>query len=675
MINSESAHDKAKFLQDLLLQKFHEIFPEKTRKVNSDDQPWISHKLKTIDRARKREYSKHRRSEKWKILNSDFKKGVKCAKKSFYQKMMSELMSKNSSQWYSSVKRITSHDQQKFDKIIVPELNNFSDEEQANKIADHFAKIPNQYNQLRLDDIHISQINDKDIPQFKEVEIWMLLSNLKTNKSTIQTDISARIYKEFAAHLAEPLTHVYNTSLTQGQYPKIYKYEISTPVPKKYPVESMEQLRNISGLLIADNIFEKLLSEMIISDMKKTADVAQFGNQKQTSIQHYLIKMIHKITTAVDNNARRDIFAVVASMVDWNSAFVRQCPKLGILSFQKNGVRNSLIPLLVSYFQERHQSVKWRGFTTSPKMINGGGPQGATLGILEFLSQTNNSADCVGPEERFKFVDDLTVLEIVNLLTVGLCSLNIKNQVPNDIKEDNQFIHPENLKSQEYLNEISAWTDSMKMKINTNKTKIMLFNFTHKYQFSTRLELNGQVLDTVSETKLLGTILTNDLRWDKNTENIVKKAYGRMELLRKMSSFGAPKGDLKKIYLTFIRSHCEQSSSVWHSGLTQQNIDDIERIQKVSLKIILKGNYLNYENALKILDLSTLEDRRNELSLTFAQKCLKNPKMKGLFPPNNRTHDMTPRHHEHFQVFRANTERMKKSPIISMQKLLNKNIR
>ena len=60
----------------------------------------------------------------------------------------------------------------------------------------------------------------------------------------------------------------------------------------------MEQLRNIAGLLTADNFFEKLLSELIISDMKKTADIAQFGNQKQTSIQHYLIKMIHRILTA-----------------------------------------------------------------------------------------------------------------------------------------------------------------------------------------------------------------------------------------------------------------------------------------------------------------------------------------------------------------------------------------
>ena len=49
--------------------------------------------------------------------------------------------------------------------------------------------------------------------------------------------------------------------------------------------------------------------------------------------------------------------------------------------------------------------------------------------------------------------------------------------------------------------------------------------------------------------------------------------------------------------------------------------------------------------------------------------------MKGWFPPNYRTHNMTPRHHEYFQIFRANTERMKQSPIISMQKLLNENIR
>ena len=141
-------------------------------------------------------------------------------------------------------------------------------------------------------------------------------TQLKTNKSTIQGDISVKVYKEQAAYICDPLTHAYNTSLLQGQYPSIYEYEISRPVPKKHPIEKMDQMRNISGLLTADKVFEKLLSQMIISDMQSTADKAQFGNEKKSSIQHDLMKMINHILTAVDNNARREVVAVVASMID-----------------------------------------------------------------------------------------------------------------------------------------------------------------------------------------------------------------------------------------------------------------------------------------------------------------------------------------------------------------------
>ena len=220
-----------------------------------------------------------------------------------------------------------------------------------------------------------------------------------------------------------------------------------------------------------------------------------------------------------------------------------------------------------------------------------GGPQGATLGILEYLSQTNDSANCVGQDERFKFVDDLTILEVVNLITIRLSSVNVKVQVPNDVREDNQLIPAKHLQSQTFLNKINSWTEDHMMKINTTKTKTMHFNFTKNYQFGTRLHLNNEQLETVTETKLLGTILTNELKWNKNTDHIVKKSYSRMELLRKLSGFGAPQKDLKLVYITFIRSVCEQSSSVWHSGLTLQNEEDIERIQKVALKPVLKKNY------------------------------------------------------------------------------------
>ena len=147
-----------------------------------------------------------------------------------------------------------------------------------------------------------------------------------------------------------------------------------------------------------------------------------------------------------------------------------------------------------------------------------------------------------------------------------------------------------------------------------------------------------------------------------------------MELIRKLASFGAPVCDLKQVYITFIRSVCEQSSYVWHSSLTVQNEEDLERIQKVAFKIILKENYKSYENAQIILELDTLKCRRIELCLAFAKKCLGNKKNKALFPANNRTHPMIPRQYEHFQVIAAKTERLKKSPIIFMQNALNQEI-
>ena len=155
VLNAETASDKAEVLQSLLVNKYKEVFPEKTHKICSDDQPWINHKLKMIDRRRKREYNKHRKSDKWHSLDKYFKTNVKSAKTEFYKKMMSELMGKNTSNWYSSLKKMTSHDQHKVEKIIIQDINHLSDEEQANKLADHFSEIPNSYDQLKKEDIEI----------------------------------------------------------------------------------------------------------------------------------------------------------------------------------------------------------------------------------------------------------------------------------------------------------------------------------------------------------------------------------------------------------------------------------------------------------------------------------------------------------------------------------------
>ena len=167
--------------------------------------------------------------------------------------------------------------------------------------------------------------------------------------------------------------------------------------------------------------------------------------------------------------------------------------------------------------------MKWKGQLSSTKDLPGGGPQGSTFGIWEYLSQSNDNADCLSESERFKFVDDLTFLEVIFLLNVGIATYNVRQHVPSHIPSHNQIIPAQNLKSQQHLTVINNWTKKKKMKLNVKKTKNIIFNFSKKNQFITQLTVDNENIEVVKETKLLGTYITDDLKWDKNTAEIVKK--------------------------------------------------------------------------------------------------------------------------------------------------------
>ena len=667
---SDSAHKKAEVFNDLLVNAFERFFPMKTKQFSNNDQPWMSCKLKDLDRKRKRIYHRERRSAKWKLVNSQFKREVKAAKAKFYESTVKDLKLKKPGQWYSSLKRITSQNSER-SHINIDEINHLTDQEQSEAIAEKFVSIPNLYEKLKSEDIDIPEFKVEDIPQFGPSKIWRLLNKLKTNKATVEGDFPPKLAKMFSSYIAEPLTDIVNTSIRRGEYPNLYKLETSTPVPKKYPPKSLSDLRNISGLRTFDKIFENLLAEMMVEDMKPTMDPSQYGNRKGVSIQHYLVKMINQILTALDNSNHGEKKAVIVSLIDWDNAFPRQCPTLGIKSFIKNGVRPSLIPVLINFFQDRQMAVKWRGCKSQIRDLNGGCPQGGSLGILDYTSQSNNCADVTEPTERFRFIDDLSLLEIINLLTVGLCSFNFRHQVSSDVGIHNQFIPSDHLKSQNWLDSINLWTKDQKGLINSRKTKFMVFNFTENHQFSTRLMLEDHPIEEVSEVKLLGTIITNDLKWDRNTGEIVRKANARMELLRRLSSFNIDVQDLKTIYVLFVRSQLEQSAAVWHSSLTDENSADLERVQKSAMKIILGEKYQNYKKSLNVLGLETLKERRKSLCLRFALKSLENENEMKMFPMNEKVHKMKTRKSDILKVQHANTSRLKNSALVYMQNIVN----
>jgi hypothetical protein len=92
--------------------------------------------------------------------------------------------------------------------------------------------------------------------------------------------------------------------------------------------------------------------------------------------------------------------------------------------------------------------------------------------------------------------------------------------------------------------------------------------------------------------------------------------------------------------------------------------------KKSFAKLVLKEKYRSYPEALLLLNLESLADRRSELSLQFAKKCLLNEKFSNLFPENE-NHGPETRNQEKYKVRFSHTERTKMSSIIQMQHLLN----
>jgi hypothetical protein len=181
----------------------------------------------------------------------------------------------------------------------------------------------------------------------------------------------------------------------------------------------------------------------------------------------------------------------------------------------------------------------------------------------------------------------------------------------------------------------------------------------------------NNLLETVTSTKLLGTIIQSDLKWQENTDMLVKKGYQRMMILHKLYEFNVPDEDMVTIYVLFLRSILEQSCVVWHTSLTVEEITDLERVQKVACKIILKDRYDNYEQALNYLNLDKLSKRRDDLCLRFSKKCLKMNKTKDMFPLNHNTQQDNLRFTEKYMVQHATTGRLLDSAIPQMQRALN----
>ena len=110
---------------------------------------------------------------------------------------------------------------------------------------------------------------------------------------------------------------------------------------------------------------------------------------------------------------------------------------------------------------------------------------------------------------------------------------------------------------------------------------------------------------------------------------------------------------------------------VWSGGLTQNQKDRLERIQKRALRIIFSRDYNDYTNALEQSKLQTLDKRRQDLCVAFFKKTLSlTDQFKQFLPQKQCTRTL--RNSKKIPDFKCKTSRMQNSPIPNLIRLYNK---
>ena len=667
VFEGKSPDEQAWVFHSFLRSQLDRYFPEKCTKISNLDRKWMSPTLKQLHRKMQREYHHHRKSEKYKILKSKFKTMKRKAVKAFYSEFVSELKLSDPGKWYAMAKKIGAVDQMNEGEVKVESLSALNNLQCAEKIAEHFAAISNEYSPVDNSQLPC-YLPAPPPPQVEEYDVYKRLNRIKKTRSTLPLDIPDKLRQECSPLLAGPLTTIINNCLIKSEYPADWKLEWITPAPKITHPKVIKDLRKISCTSDYSKVFEGFLKDWLMEDVSRNIDIGQFGGQGGIGTEHMIVCLLDRILQLLDRNPDRS--AVVMTSLDWSAAFDRQDPTLAIKKFIQLGVRPSLIPLLANYLTDRQMKVKFNGEMSEFLSLVGGGPQGTLIGQIEYLIQSNDNADIVPPEDRFKYIDDLSVLQLVCMSGL-LTDYNFHEHVASDIGIDEQFLPPDSYNTQDSLNFISNWTTENLMQLNEAKCNYMTFSRSDA-KFATRLSINNINLEKKSVTKLLGVWVSEDLSWSRNCTEICIKAYSRLSMLTKLKYVGVSFEDLIDIYILYIRSVTEYCSVAFHSSLTQAQSDKLERIQRTCLKVILGDMFISYSAALEMCGLETLHSRREKRCENFSLKCVKHHKNQRLFPLNTRKHGLEQNSREMFVVNWARTESYRQSAIPYCQRLLNK---
>ena len=188
--------------------------------------------------------------------------------------------------------------------------------------------------------------------------------------------------------------------------------------------------------------------QWITEDIGQKIDIQQFAGKKGVGAEHLIVCMMDRILNLLD---KPGMTAIIRASTDWRSAFDRTDPSETVQKMIRMGIRPSLVPILIEFLTDRQMSVKFNQKESKIHNLIGGGPQGSETGQLSYTVASDDNAYHVPLEDRYKYCDDLHILELVILGDI-LIEYDIMDHVASDLGLEHRFLDPQECQTPENLN-------------------------------------------------------------------------------------------------------------------------------------------------------------------------------------------------------------------------------
>ena len=540
--------------------------PQKMKRTKHPVKPeWLTPEIR--DAMRHRDYLlRLNRFDEYKRHRNKVTYMIRDSKKKFFEKILTN--SKDSKGTWKAINLLTNKNSHACPVIS----ENISPDELNNHFCTVYKKVITVDNSSDNNLILLKQYcqdkithRAKGVPFMAVSEVFKSLCQLKQSNTKGTDRIDGKIIRLSAPFITDTITYIYNLIIEKNKFPRAFKEAKVIPLYKSGERSDPSNYRPISILSVLSKPVEKHINEHIMKHFL-TNDLLhknQSGFRPNHSCHTALTELIDAWLSDVNLNK-----LCGALFIDFAKAFDVISHNLLLKKMNLYGLTTDTLNLIRSFLSDRHQVVSVKNKQSEVKPVVFGVPQGSVLGPLLFSICINDLPLHISSGRCDMLADDTTIH------TSG-------KDVPSIVAT-----------LQSCVSDIIEWTHINHMSLNPSKTNYMILTTRQKRQILSsppvQLLVGNKQLHEVSEHKLLGVIIDNNLTWGPHIRYLCKSLAKRVYQSAKIKNFLTFHAR-KTFFQAHIQSRIDYASTLWDSA-SESLLKPLKSLHRRAVKIILLKN-------------------------------------------------------------------------------------